>query len=105
MSGSVISMQSFRKSQMMSDEEGGEETYDEDMIKAHDLIQKTMKGLVESAAKRGINFHLLSYQIFLEGLVAVESHGWSPDEMIERIRSLERKGFFEEEEEEDMPFE
>ncbi len=101
MSGEVISMQSFRKSQMMSDE--GEEAYEEDMIKAHDLIQKTMKGLVESAAKRSINFHLLSYQIFLEGLIAVESHGWTTDEMIERIRSLERKGFFEEEE--DEPFE
>jgi len=102
-SGEVISMQSFRKSQMMSDE--GEEAYEEDMIKAHDLIQKTMKGLVESAAKRSINFHLLSYQIFLEGLIAVESHGWTTDEMIERIRSLERKGFFEEmEEEEDEPF-
>lgn len=99
MSGEVISMQSFRKSQMMS--EGGEDTYEEDMIKAHDLIQKTMKGLVESAAKRSINFHLLSYQIFLEGLIAVESHGWTTDEMIERIRSLEKKGFFDEEEEEE----
>jgi hypothetical protein len=98
-SGEVISMQSFRKSQMMS--EGGEDTYEEDMIKAHDLIQKTMKGLVESAAKRSINFHLLSYQIFLEGLIAVESHGWTTDEMIERIRSLEKKGFFDEEEEEE----
>ena len=101
MSGEVISMQSFRKSQMMS--EGGEDTYEEDMIKAHDLIQKTMKGLVESAAKRSINFHLLSYQIFLEGLIAVESHGWTTDEMIERIRSLERKGFFDDAEEEDEP--
>ena len=101
MSGEVISMQSFRKSQMMS--EGGEDTYEEDMIKAHDLIQKTMKGLVESAAKRSINFHLLSYQIFLEGLIAVESHGWTTDEMIERIRSLEKKGFFDDAEEEDEP--
>ena len=98
MSGEVISMQSFRKSQMMGDDEG-EDAYEDDMIKAHELIQKTMKGLVESAAKRSINFHLLSYQIFLEGLVAVESHGWTPDEMIERIRSLEKKGFFDEEEE------
>lgn len=101
MSGEVISMHSFRKSQMMSD--AGEEAYEEDMIKAHDLIQRVMKGLVESAAKRSINFHLLSYQIFLEGLIAVESHGWTPDEMIERIRSLEKKGFFEEIEEEE-PF-
>ena len=104
MSGEVISMQSFRKSQMLHDSGTDEESFDEDMLKAHELIQKTMKTLVDSAAKRSVNFHLLSYQIFLEGLVAVESHGWTPEEMIERIRSLEEKGFFDDEEEEDEPF-
>ena len=97
MSGSVISMEDFRKSAALI----GDDAEDGDSDRARHILHKHLLKMLSEARAKDVGMALVSMALFTEAVSALSANGWEPDEMVTWIRELEADNFFNDDNEED----
>lgn len=96
MSGEVITMAEWRRSQMLT--KGGDRGSDlmEDLAKAQTLFYRHLRRCSKDCQSAGVSLHSLGLALFHEALIALYSNDWSPEDIKSRIDVLVEDGWFEE---------
>lgn len=100
MSGEVISMDDFRKSQALVDA-GSETDVDDSMAEASAVLHKFLMGALHESRKKNIPLMVMSMVLFTEGASALVANDWEIEEIVQWLRELEGNGFFEYDDEDD----
>ena len=101
MSAQLISMRSFRKSQIALSAHETDPDRAGSIAAARALLAKHLHRMGEDADELKLDYHCLANAMFIEGCSALSENHWSVEEIIERIRFLEGHGFFETKEEDE----
>ena len=101
MSAQLISMRSFRKSQIVLSAHETDPDCVGSIAAARALLAKHLHRMGEDADELKLDYHCLANAMFIEGCSALSENHWSVDEIIEQIRFLEGHGFFETKEEDE----
>ncbi len=96
MSGSVISIEDFRKTAALL----GDEAADDDSDRARQVLHKHLLRMLAEARTKDLGMGAVSMALFIEAVSALSANGWSADEMVTWVRELEADDFFNEDNEE-----
>ena len=103
MSGEVITMADWRRSQMLTKGGDTEARLKEDLAKAQTLFYRHLRRCSKDCEAAGVSLHALGLAIFHESLIALWHHGWDAEDIKARIDVLIEDGWFDalDEDEED----